>query len=201
MHTATNNRSAPGFGAKKVRILSSEIEFIMMKTIVLVAITLCLILVAGCTTGQSNSGVPAQSLKMNEPAVLQNGSYTVTTLIDHIDVDSSKPGKKIIDIYIRAINSGTQPIQLVWYSKITDQAGVSHGGIGVSHGGSGAETPPLDPGSSATVRDYVVIESDADFAALARGGTLDVSFIGQQTESDPRVNFHASWLIDPNRIK
>jgi hypothetical protein len=115
----------------------------MMKTIMLGAIILCLILVAGCTTGQSNSGVPAQSLKMNEPAVLQNGSYTVTTLIDHIDVDSSKPGKKIIDIYIKAINSGTQPIQLVWYSKITDQAGVSHGGIGVSHGGSGAETPRL----------------------------------------------------------
>jgi hypothetical protein len=173
----------------------------MMKTIVLGAITLCLILVAGCTTGQSNSGVPAQSLKMNEPAVLQNGSYTVTTLIDHIDVDSSKPGKKIIDIYIKAINSGTQPIQLVWYSRITDPDGVAHGGIRVSHGGSGAAAPLLDPGASATVRDYVVIESDADFAALARGGILDVSFIGQQTESGSTVNFHTSWVIDPNRIR
>ena len=172
-----------------------------MKTIMLGAIILCMILGAGCTTGQSNSGIPAQSLKMNEPAVLQNGSYKITTLIDHIDVDSSKPGKEIVDIYIRAVNSGTQPIQLVWYSKITDHAGVSHGGIGVSHGGSGAETPTLSPGSSATARDYVVIESDADFTALTRGGTLDVSFIGQQPESGSDVNFHASWVIDPNRIR
>jgi hypothetical protein len=173
----------------------------MMKTIVLGAIILCMILVAGCTTGQSVSGVPAQSLKMNEPAVLQNGSYKITTQIDHIDVDSSKPGKKIIDIYIRAVNSGTHPIQLVWYSKITDPDGVSHGGIGVSHGGSGAETPPLKPGSSATVRDYVVIESDADFAALARGGTLDVTFTGQDPESGSPVNFHTSWVVDSNRIR
>jgi len=173
----------------------------MMKTIVLGAIILCMILAAGCTTGQPVSGVPAQSLKMNEPAVLQNGSYRITTHIDHIDVDSSKPDKKIIDIYIRAVNSGTLPIQLVWYSRITDPAGVSHGGIGVSHGGSGAKTTPLDPGSSATVRDYVVIESDADFAALAQGGTLDVSFIGQLPESGSDVNFHTSWIIDPNRIR
>ena len=176
-------------------------NFFMMKTIVLGVIILCMILVAGCSTGQSVSGVPAQSLKMNEPAVLQNGSYMITTQIDQIDVDSSKPGKKIIDIYIRATNSGTQPIQLVWYSRITDPAGISHGGIGVSHAGSGAVTPPLDPGSSAIPRDYIVVESDPDFAAFAKGGTLDVVFIGQDPESGSPVNFHTSWVIDPNRIR
>ncbi|WAC04579.1 MAG: hypothetical protein OS112_08955 [Methanoregula sp.] len=172
-----------------------------MKTIVLGAIILCMVLVAGCTTGQPVSGVPAQSLSMNEPAVLQDGTYKITAMIDHIEADSSKPGKKIVDVYIRATNSGTQPVQLVWYSKITDQAGVSHGGIGVSHGGSGAHAPPLDPGSSAIARDYVVVESDADFTSLSKGGTLDVSFIVQPAEGGSPVNFHTSWVIDPNRIR
>ncbi len=188
-----------------------------MKRILVLVLIASLLLAAGCTTRESGpaaapgAGLPGtlsplpgttvEAQKANEPAVMQNGTYTISASIDTLEVDSSKPGKKILDIYIRAVNTGTKPVQLVWYSKITDAAGRSHGGIGVSHGGSGATTTLLEPGYSETARDYIVIESEPAFAALEGGGVLDVSFIGQPASGGSKMMFHASWAIDPDRIR
>jgi len=177
------------------------------------AVTLCLLLAAGCTTtvpaaeqqtgsGLSGSGSQAAGLKLNEPALLANGSWSITATVSQMDTSSSKPGRNILDIYIRATNTGSKPVLLTWYSKITTTDGKTYGGIGVSHGGSGAQTPPLTSGSSATVRDYIVVVSDEDFASLAKGGMLDVAFIAQESESTPPVAFFtASWAVDPGRIR
>jgi hypothetical protein len=177
------------------------------------ALTLCLLLGAGCTTtgpasdqqtgsGLSGSGTQAAGLNLNEPARLANGSWSVTAAVSELDTSSSKPGRNMLDIYIRATNTGTKPVLLAWYSKITTPDGKSYGGIGVSHAGSGAHTPPLSPGSSATVRDYIVVESDQDFAALSNGATLDVVITAQESESSPAVAlFTASWAVGPGRIR
>ena len=106
-------------------------------------------------------------------------------------------GGHTINIFITAKDTGAKPVRLTWFSKLTGADGSTFGGVNVSHGGSGAHTTPLTLGISDTPRDYVVVPSDKEFAALSQGATLDVTFFGQQTDTETPVTFHASWAIDP----
>jgi hypothetical protein len=81
-----------------------------------------------------------------------------------------------IDIYITAIKTGPPLIQMPWFSTITDANGVSHGGVGVSHAGS-VETGPFAPGSQGTTPELCRNRLGADYEALAREATLEVSFV------------------------
>jgi hypothetical protein len=170
-----------------------------MKNILILVATACLLLVAGCSTISSPTHIAAQgsSLQMNEPAALSGGNYSFNASISEISVDSSATGGRTINIFITAKNTGANLVQLSWFSKLTGADGTSFGGVNVSHGGSGAHTTILSPGLSDTPRDYVVVPSDKDYAALSQGATLDVTFYGQQTDTETPVTYHASWAIDP----
>jgi hypothetical protein len=175
----------------------------------LVTLGVCLILAAGCTTTTSsttgtsgNSGASGttgnHALSQKETAVLVNGTYSVNVSIEEITVDRSQSGSPVIDIYIHAKNDGTSPIQLQWFSSIVDANGVSHGGIGISHGGSGAVSAILGPGDADTARDYVVIDSDTDYRALANGATLEVFFITEPlSQNETPVEFSTAWALNP----
>jgi len=170
----------------------------------LVILGVSLILVAGCTTSTSsgNSGATTapgnHALSQKETAVLVNGTYTINASIEQIAVDRSQSGDHEVDIYIHAKNNGPAPVQLQWFSSITDADGVTHGGIGISHGGSGAVTAILGPGDADTARDYVVIDSDKDYNALAKGATLRVFFTTEiLSTNEAPVGFSTAWILNP----
>jgi len=168
-----------------------------------------LILVAGCTTsvpgntstaspvhttGTTGNPVPGQG----ETAVLVNGTYAINASIEQITAGRSQSGNHEVDIYITAINAGTTPVQLRWFSRITDVAGISFGGTGISHNGSGAETAIIMPGGAETPRDYVTIDSDKDYAALASGATLEVFFTTEPLlPNQTPVAFSTAWTLNP----
>jgi len=157
-----------------------------------------LILVAGCTT--STPGIKStHALNQNEVAELVNGTYAFNASIYQITAGHSQSGDHEIDIYITVMNTGTTPIQLKGFSKITGSNGVSYGGVGVSHGGIGVETDILGPGGQGTGRDYVIIDSDKDYEAMAQGGaTLDISFVTEPLTNETPVSFSAEWTLDPS---
>jgi hypothetical protein len=177
----------------------------------LVILGVSLILVAGCTTLPSGSttasgisgGASAVSatghpvLTQYETAVLVNGTYAINASVEQITPGRSQSGNHEVDIYIDAKNTGTTPVQMRWFSRITDSQGVSFGGVGISHNGSGAETAILMPGVSDTPRDYVVIDSDKDYAALASGATLEVFFATEPLTNQNPVEFSAAWTLNP----
>ncbi len=174
-----------------------------MKNILILIATACLLLVAGCSTTSSpaHTAAPGSSLQMHEPAALSGGNYSFNASISDITVASSADGGHTINIFITAKDTGTNPVRLTWFSKLTGADGSTFGGVNVSHGGSGAHSALLSPGISDTPRDYVVVPSDKEFAALSQGATLDVTFFGQQTDTETPVTFHASWAIDPAYFK
>ena len=170
----------------------------------LVIMGIGLILVAGCTTSTSSgtSGTATapgnHALSQKETAVLVNGTYAINASIEQIEVDRSQSGDHTVDIYIHAQNVGTSPVQLQWFSSITDADGVTHGGIGLSHGGSGAVSAILRPGDAGTARDYVVIDSDKDYNALAKGATLRVFFTTEPlSPNEAPVGFSTAWTLNP----
>jgi hypothetical protein len=169
-----------------------------MKKVLVLLMAACLLLVAGCSTVSTDkvSG-DKTTLAMPEPASLSSGNYSFNASISEISVDSSEPGKHTTDIYLTVKNTGSIPVRLSWFSTITGKDGTSYGGVNVSHGGSGAHSTLLFPGSSEMSRDYVVVDSDAGYAALSRGATLDVAFTGQESVNETPANFHAAWMIDP----
>jgi hypothetical protein len=167
---------------------------------ILAMLGISLILVAGCTSSTTSSpaSIPATHAADQETtAVLVNGTYAVNASIEQITVSPSQPGNHVVNIYVHVINTGTTPIQLQWFSRITDAKGVSHGGIGVSHNGYGAETDVLPPGQSETARDYVVIDSDTDYHALANGATLEVFFMTEPLPGQSTADFSTAWTLDP----
>ena len=167
-----------------------------------------LILVAGCTTSTPGNTAPAGSVYNSAPpgnpapgqdtiAMLVNGTYSINASVYQITPGRSLSGSHTIDVYVTATNTGTSPVQLRWFSKITNADGVSFGGIGVSHGGYGAETDPIMPGGSETPRDYVTIDSDQAYQALSRGATLNVYFITEPLDNQAPVSFSTTWTLDP----
>ena len=194
-----------------------------MKMIILCAIIVSALLVAGCTTISSgsttaNPGVPARAipvptaftwgvsgnvLPMNAVVELGAAEKTFNVSIYSIEIDPpDESGKHSINIYVGAKNTGTQPHNLTWFSKLTDINGKTYGGIGVSHAGTGARTRDIFPGSTEMARDYIVINSDKDFATMSQGAVLDVYFLEYKAEGSPLIpDYHVTWGINPGIIK
>ncbi len=198
-----------------------------MKKIILCAIIVSALLVAGCTTNSSgnsskNPGIPAQTsagtvlpvqkafggivqgnvLPMNAEVALGTGNKTFNVSIYEMEIDPpDDAGKHTVNIYVGAKNTGTQPHNLTWFSKLTDINGNTYGGIGASHGGTGARTRGIPPNFTEAARDYIVINSDKDFATLSRGAVLDVYFMVPKAEGEPLIpDYHVTWMIDPGKI-
>jgi len=182
-----------------------------MKQIISLILIAALLLIAGCTTPQTTGemkniaptpgSIQGHPFKFNDPVTLTNKSSSFIALIENIETTKKGPDNYLIDIYITIKNTGSTPLQLVWFSRITDNRGKTYGGVGVSHGGSGAVASQIPPGYSATARDFVRIESDSDFAALADGAILDVTFIDQIPKNQQSAVFHDIWTIGPGIIK
>lgn len=191
----------------------------MQKTAILV-IMVSMLLIAGCTsqsstTGSSGKGislptsadplVQGKSLPMNGHMTLGSGNKTFDVSIHSFEIDPiQENGDRSITIYVLARNTGTEPIRMVWFSKLTDLNGKTYGGIGISHGGNGARSRWIEPRIAEAARDYVTIRSDRDLATLAKGGILDVYFMEKPYDDIPISNvpdYHASWIIDPGTIR
>jgi len=179
----------------------------------LAVLALSLILIAGCTSNTpagTTSGTPVVSATaapsspsggnlptQREVLALKNGTCAVNASIEEISVDTSDSGAHKINIYVNARNAGKDPVQLHWYSRITGADGVTFGGVGVSHDGSGAESPPLGSGQAASARDYVVIDSEKEYAALSQGAVLEVFMTTEPLKSESPVSFTAAWALSP----
>jgi hypothetical protein len=192
----------------------------IMNKILLFGCAAILVLVAGCTTISSDTGspqpaspvltqsVPAPSetvvsnplLPMNAAVVLGTGEKQFTASVDSFEIDpQSEPGKQTITVYVAVKNTGTVPVQLVWFSRLTDVSGRIYGGIGISHGGNGARSGLIYPNMTEAARDYVVVP-EADFAQLSRGAILDVYFMEKKSDTDSISlvpDYHIRWAIDP----
>jgi hypothetical protein len=172
---------------------------------------IAMILVAGCTSGTGSNGTAAGTTVPSSAAgaagqvavdqdrviSLTNGTYSFNASIDQIFATVLPSGSHEVDIFVRVTDTGTTPLQLQWYSTLTNAKGSSFGGIGVSHGGYGSETPPLGPGQPASGRDYVTIVTDQDYQALKNGATLTVNFFTEPLDNQAPVRFSATWTLDP----
>ena len=189
-----------------------------MKTIAILAITVCVLLVAGCTTTPSTTTPPGtvspvptfpgktapdQVLPMNGTLTLGNGNNTMEVSLYSIEIDPpADADNRTINIYVLARNNGTTPREFVWFSKLTNTYGNSFGGIGLSHQGNGARTNPILPGRGEAARDYIVIHSDESFATLSKGAVLDVYFMEKRSGGITMVpDYHVAWTIDPGVIR
>jgi hypothetical protein len=165
-----------------------------------------LILVAGCTssTGTPNTSASSPGAAGNAAAgqeqvvTLVNGTYAFNASIYDITTTALPSGRHQVNIFVTVTNAGKTPVQLRWFSTLTNAEGVSFGGVGVSHGGNGAETPPLMPGISATGRDYITIDSDQDYQTLSKGTTLTVNFVTEPSNNQTPVSFSTAWILDPS---
>jgi hypothetical protein len=189
-----------------------------MKNIAILVITVCVMLVAGCTT---TPATPAPSgplspapvfpgkesldpvLPMNGNVTLGSGNNTIDVSLFNIEVDpSTESGTKTITINVLARNTGTNPRQFVWFSKLTNMNGNSFGGIGISHAGSGARSGRIPPGIGEIPRDYIEIHSAESFATLSRGAVLDVYFMEKISNETSKVpDYHVAWTVDPGVIR
>jgi len=199
-----------------------------MKILPVCIMIICLLLVAGCTSAPAQNtspgaiphspaptggtlGIPTSvvtiapgtALPMNADVALGSAKKPFNVSIDSIEVDpQTEPGKRTITIYVGAKNTGDDPLMLTWFSKLTDATGKSYGGIGVSHAGSGARTRNITPNWTEMARDYVVVDSDEGFTALANGAILDVYFIEQpKADGSTKPDYHTAWVVDPGVIR
>jgi hypothetical protein len=187
-----------------------------MNKLLLFGCAAVLVLIAGCTTIPPGpvSPVPTPSVSTPTPTSVSNpvlsmdakvefgsGEKQFTAFIDSFEIDPpSEPGKQIITIYVAVKNTGTEPVQLVWFSRLTDISGKIYGGIGISHGGNGARSGLITPNLTEAARDYIVV-SDADFEKLSRGAILDVYFMEKKSDAVSLVpDYHARWSVDPGII-
>ena len=185
-----------------------------MKTIAILAICVCILLVCGCaTTPPPGTVTPAPTFPgkvspekvnpMNETVTLGSGNNTMEVSIYSIEMDPSiGANNRTITIYILARNTGTIPRQFVWFSKLTNTYGNSFGGIGISHDGNGARSDKIVPGTGGeAARDYIVIRSDESFATLSKGAVLDVYFMEKISGEISMVpDYHVAWTVDPGVI-
>jgi len=197
-----------------------------MKKILILALSVVLVLVAGCTTTSPGTtaattttttvpvtvsptstvsqSYPANALPMNASVTLGNATHQITASIDSFELAAgSEPGNYTVTIYVAARNTGKDPVKYVWFSKLTDLNGNSYGGIGVSHGGNGARTEWILPNGTEAARDYVDVDSNQGLTALTHGAVLDVYFIEQQVNATYSLvpDYHVTWAIDPGTIQ
>lgn len=189
-----------------------------MKTMILIVMMVSLLVIAGCTTTGPGSGPAAttpsvtagiqapgvNALPMKQHAILGSGNKTVDVSIDSFEAGPEEvTGIRILTIYITAHNTGTQPIMMVWYSRLTDQNGKAYGGVGISHDGDGARTNWIAANGTETARDYVVVTSTPNLAILSKGAVLDVYFMNKASDDAPVSDvpdYHVTWTIDPGTI-
>ena len=195
-----------------------------MKTILLLAIVVTAILIAGCTTATPSNpapvtptaeptlSIPAGALPMDGSVKLGNDTHSITVFICNESVcagdpgfqldNQTTPGKHTISIHIDAKNTGTDLIRYTWFSKLTDIYGNSYGGILLSHGGYGAITGWRAPGQAEDARDYVEVDSDQGLADLSKGAILDVYFMENKPNQTISYipDYHVTWVIDPGVI-
>jgi hypothetical protein len=189
-----------------------------MKTMILVVLMVSLILIAGCTTpaqdagaATTTTGVPAEvlalagnPLPMDRHVTLGTGNTSVDVSIDSFEVTPvAANGTGIVTVYVAAHNNATLPVMLVWFSKLTDSAGKTYGGIGISHDGNGARTYWIPYNRTEAARDFVTVHSDQDLAALKKGAVLDVYFFNKPSDDAPIASvpdYHVKWEINPGTI-
>jgi hypothetical protein len=191
----------------------------MMKNILAFVMIVSLLVTAGCTGPAADSGtlpgavsfspegVPvtvSKALPMDQHLTLGSGNTTVDVSIDSFEVSPAEDNQtRTVTIYVAAHNTGTAPVMMVWFSKLTDSTGKPFGGIGISHGGNGARTYWIAPNRTEAARDYVTV-SDQDLAALAKGAVLDVFFINKPSDDAPvsyTPDYHVTWKIDAGTIR
>ena len=180
----------------------------------------CLLVSTGCTTLSSNPGATGtmtsfplstdsltqgQPLPMDAHATHTTSNTTFEVWIDSFEIGGiDEYGNQELTIYVAAKNTGTVPIQMVWFSKLTDSNGKTYGGIGISKGGVGARTTWIQPNMTEMARDFVIIRSDRDLATLKNGAMLDVYFIERPTDEYPSSlvpDYHTRWTIDAGAIR
>ena len=177
-----------------------------------------LLVIAGCTTAGPGLGPSATTpsitsggqategnvLSMDSHAMLGSGNQTLDVSIDSLEAGPEEvTGIRIVTIYITAHNTGTRPVMMVWYSRLTDQNGKAYGGIGISHDGNGARTDWIAANGTETARDYVVVTSTQNLALLSNGAVLDVYFMNKASDDAPVPDvpdYHVTWTIDPGTI-
>lgn len=187
-----------------------------MKKTLLIVIVVSLVLITGCTAPSSNPGstpslptsqnplAAGKSLAMTEHTVHTTPNTSFEVWVDSFEAGPVQDnGDQELTIYVAARNTGTKPIQLVWFCKLTDLNGKTYGGIGISHGGNGARTKWILPNTTEAARDYVNIRSDRDLSTLAKGAVLDVYFMEKPSDDIPvslTPDYHTSWTIDAGAI-
>lgn len=188
-----------------------------MKKILILALSVILALVAGCTTAspgnslpvasapatpQPTLSIPSTALPMNGTMILGNATHQITASIDSFEVNPQPDGKQTLTIYVAARNTGKDPIKFVWFSKLTDLYGNTYGGIGLSHGGNGARSAWIMPNFSELARDYVTVDNSNALADLNKGAILDVWFMEQKMNVTPTLipDYHVTWVINPGSI-
>jgi hypothetical protein len=190
-----------------------------MRNIAILAITVCVLLIAGCTTTPATTTPSGQVtpvmtfpgktsldpvLPMNGTATLGSGNKTMEVSLYNIEVvpPSDNSTTRTITINVLAGNNGTTLRQFVWFSKLTNMNGNSFGGIGISHSGSGARSGKIPPGMAEIPRDYIEIRSAESLATLSNGALLDVYFMERTNNETSMVpDYHVAWAVDPGVIK
>lgn len=196
-----------------------------MKKLIVPVLLACLLLIAGCTTTSSDPASPATLSSPSSPllpvpsnplaggkslAMAEHTSHTTPNTTFEVWIDSFETGQvqdngdQELTIYVAARNTGTKPIRMVWFCKLTDLNGKTYGGIGISHGGNGARSGWIQPNITEAARDYVVLRSDRDLATLKKGAVLDVYFMEKPTDEAPvpqTPDYHTSWIIEPGAIR
>jgi hypothetical protein len=183
-----------------------SIEVLVMNKVLVFGCAALLVFIAGCTTTSPPVSTPLPTvttppdpiLPMDAQVVLGTGNTSFTAYIDSFEIDPpSEPGTQSITIYVAVKNTGTEPVQLVWFSRLTDVSGKIHGGIGISHGGTGARSGLITPNGTEAARDYIVVP-EADFDILSQGAILDVYFIEKKSDKPTLVpDYHIRWTVDP----
>ena len=202
-------------GADDIPFRTGEI----VKKIMILTLAIIFLLVAGCTTGNPGNltttkaipsvaattaaaSLPGKALLSSTVVTLGTSTSPFTASLDSFHVSTTADNSTQISIYVATKNTGKQPVKLVWFSKLTDKNGNAYGGIGVSHGGQGAKTAMILPNATETARDFVIVRSPQQLAALSEGSTLDVYFMEQagNTAVPFTPDFHVAWALNKIRF-
>lgn len=190
-----------------------------MKAPALVIILITVLLVSGCVSqsprevtsgpgtllpGSVDPLTQGKPLPMTQHVFINAKNTTFETWVDSFEIDPVQDnGDQEITIYVAAKNTGTDAIRMTWFCKLTDLNGKTYGGIGISHGGNGARSTWIQFNRTEMARDYVVVRSDRDLEALAKGATLDVYFMEKPLDDVPVSevpDYHVTWTIDAGAI-
>lgn len=192
-----------------------------MRYFTILLLIIAFILAAGCfsqapreissppsgTLPSSSAGPVVQGppLPMTSHVTIGSGNRTLDVSVESFEIGSvDETGGQELSVYIAAHNTGTERARYTWFSKLTAKNGKTFGGIKVSHGGNGARSYWINPNYTEVARDFVMVYSDVDLAALKEGATLDVYFMDRQDDTVPVPDvpdYHVTWTIDPGAIR